>query len=172
MVSTRSLDDSVTVPNLVGKTNAAAIQELTSLKLTYTINESYSSKYPAGQVISQSPSQGEKVEPNSNVMLIVSKGPIPTDPDIPETSVPETSVPETSVPDTSQPQTSLPVDEPQTSVPETSVPQTSEPGPVQPPQTAEPQPGTDVPDEPPVQTAEPDAQSDDPQTALSEPDGG
>lgn len=167
VVSTRSLDDSVIVPNLVGKTNAAAIQELTARKLTYTINESYSSKYPAGQVISQSPSHGEKVEPNSNVMLIVSKGPIPTDPDIPETSVPETSEP-----DTSQPQTSLPVDEPQTPVPETSVPQTSEPGPIEPPQTAEPQPGTDVPDEPPVQTAEPDAQSDTPQTALPESDGG
>jgi beta-lactam-binding protein with PASTA domain len=65
----------VAVPNVVGKTEAAAGSALTSAGLTVgSVTQQYSSTVPAGQVISQSPAAGAQVAPGSAVDLVVSKG--------------------------------------------------------------------------------------------------
>ena len=66
----------VTVPNVVGKTQAAASSALTSVLLTTgTITQAYSSTVASGNVISQSPASGTSVASGSAVNLTVSKGP-------------------------------------------------------------------------------------------------
>jgi hypothetical protein len=66
----------ITVPNVVGKTQAAASSALTSAGLTVgTITQAYSSTVASGNVISQSPVSGTSVASGTAVNLTVSKGP-------------------------------------------------------------------------------------------------
>jgi len=66
----------VTVPNVVGKTQANASSALTSAGLTVgTITQAYSSTVASGNVISQSPASGTSVASGTAVNLTVSKGP-------------------------------------------------------------------------------------------------
>jgi hypothetical protein len=65
----------VTLPNVVGKTQAAASSALTSAGLTVgTITKAYSSTVASGNVISQSPASGTSVASGSAVNLTASKG--------------------------------------------------------------------------------------------------
>jgi hypothetical protein len=64
----------ITVPNVVGKTQAAGSSALTSAGLTVgTITQAYSSTVASGNVISQSPVSGTSVASGSAVSLKVSK---------------------------------------------------------------------------------------------------
>ncbi len=73
----------VSVPPVVGQTRNAAEQQLSAVGLESNSSEE-SSDRPAGEVISQSPDAGTKVEPGSTVDLVVSSGPEPvTEVDVP-----------------------------------------------------------------------------------------
>ena len=66
----------VTVPNVVGQTQAAAQTALTGVGLTVgTVTTASSATVPAGRVISQNPAAGTGVAAGSAVALVVSSGP-------------------------------------------------------------------------------------------------
>jgi beta-lactam-binding protein with PASTA domain len=65
----------VTVPNVVGQTQAKAEKALSDLGLKHTEASENSTKVEAGLVISQSPSSGTKVNAGTAVALKVSLGP-------------------------------------------------------------------------------------------------
>ena len=73
-VSTGPEKKMVSVPQLVGKEASEAEAALTGAGLVGSASEQYSDK-PAGQVISQSPLNGEQVEEGSTVSYVVSLGP-------------------------------------------------------------------------------------------------
>ena len=65
----------VTVPNVVGMTQAAASTAITGASLTVgTVTTQSSTTVPAGQVISQNPAAGASVASGSAVNLVVSSG--------------------------------------------------------------------------------------------------
>jgi len=66
----------VAVPPVVGQTQSAAEQQLSARGLESSVTEENSDR-PAGEVISQSPDAGTRVDPGSTVNLVVSKGPEP-----------------------------------------------------------------------------------------------
>lgn len=66
----------VAVPPVVGQTRNAAEQQLSALGLESSFTEETSDR-PEGEVISQSPDAGTKVDAGSTVELVVSKGPEP-----------------------------------------------------------------------------------------------
>lgn len=73
----------VSVPPVVGETRNAAEQQLSAVGLVSSASEESSGR-PAGEVLSQSPNAGTKVDPGSTVSLVVSSGPEPvTDVDVP-----------------------------------------------------------------------------------------
>ena len=74
----------VAVPPLVGLTLGAAAQRIAAKGLEYNSTEQESDR-PAGEVISQSPDAGTRVDPGSTVEMVVSSGQ-------PDTSVPVPSV--------------------------------------------------------------------------------
>ena len=74
VVSTGPETKMVAVPKLVGRQAADAEAALTSAGLVGSVTEQYSDE-PAGQVISQSPLEGEQVEEGSTVSYVVSLGP-------------------------------------------------------------------------------------------------
>lgn len=63
----------VAVPPVVGQTQSAAEQQLSTRGLESSASEEPSDR-PAGEVISQSPDAGTRVDPGSTVELVVSKG--------------------------------------------------------------------------------------------------
>src|SRR4051794_22921017 len=63
----------VSVPVAVGVQRAAAVERIRSRGLTPSVSEQENDA-PAGQVISQSPSAGTKVEPGSTITIVVSTG--------------------------------------------------------------------------------------------------
>ena len=68
----------VTVPNVVGATQAAAASALTAAGLSVgTVNTQNSSTIAAGDVISESPAAGASVNSGSSVNLVISLGPAP-----------------------------------------------------------------------------------------------
>ena len=68
----------VSVPNVVGLTQAAATTAITGAGLVLgNVTTQYSASVPAGSVISQSPLAGASVAPGSAVDLVVSSGPAP-----------------------------------------------------------------------------------------------
>lgn len=66
----------VAVPPVVGQTRGAAEQQLSARGLEFSVSEETSDR-PAGEVISQSPDAGTRVDPGSTVELVVSSGPEP-----------------------------------------------------------------------------------------------
>jgi len=65
----------VTVPNVVGLTQAAAQTAITGAGLTVgTVTTASSATVPAGSVISQNPAAGASAAPGSAVALVVSSG--------------------------------------------------------------------------------------------------
>ena len=74
---TLTVTQRVTVPNVVGQTQATAQTTITGAGLTVgTITSRYSPTVPAGTVISQSPLAGVSVAQNSAVSLVLSLGPL------------------------------------------------------------------------------------------------
>ena len=68
----------MTVPNVVGKTQAAAGTAIAGAMLVVgTVTQEYSDSVPAGSVILQTPPAGVNVAMNSAVNLVVSRGPQP-----------------------------------------------------------------------------------------------
>jgi serine/threonine-protein kinase len=63
----------VKVPVVVGTQRSVAVQQISSRGLEAVVSEEESNS-PAGQVISQSPAAGTKLEPGSAVSIVVSKG--------------------------------------------------------------------------------------------------
>jgi len=73
----------VSVPPVVGQQLNAAEQQLSAVGLASSTSEESSGR-PAGEVISQSPDAGTRVDPGSTVALVVSSGPEPvTEVDVP-----------------------------------------------------------------------------------------
>lgn len=82
-----SAEGEVTVPDLRGMTRDEAQEELNDLGLGGTYGgERESSEYPAGQIIDQTPSAGSKVDKNSTVTYIVSKGSVEDTVTVPDVS--------------------------------------------------------------------------------------
>lgn len=67
----------VTVPDVVGETQAQATTDITALGLTASVTSAYSSTVAAGLVVSQVPTGGSQVAPGSDVAIVVSLGPQP-----------------------------------------------------------------------------------------------
>ncbi len=67
-------EDSVQIPNVVGKAEADAISILTGEELKYTKDYAYSDTVPQGQVISQNPQGGETCKKGDTVALVISQG--------------------------------------------------------------------------------------------------
>ncbi len=88
-VSKGSQSDSVTVPDLVGKTKEAAETALGSagLRLNGDIQEEYSDDIEKGKIVRQSPAAGREVEKGSSVRIYISKGPDPAKEEQTEASV-------------------------------------------------------------------------------------
>jgi beta-lactam-binding protein with PASTA domain/predicted Ser/Thr protein kinase len=72
----------VAVPPVVGQTRSAAEQQLSARGLEASFTEETSDR-PAGEVISQSPDAGTRVDSGSTVELVVSTGPPPDTVDVP-----------------------------------------------------------------------------------------
>jgi len=68
----------VTVPNVVGQTQAAATTALTSAGFTVSVSFAISTTVPGGSVISQTPAGGSSAAGGSNVAIVVSQGTAPT----------------------------------------------------------------------------------------------
>src|SRR6266851_3945325 len=76
--STLTLTPAITVPSVVGATQAAATTTLTAAGLTLgTVTTASSSTVASGSVISQNPISGTQVTSGSAVNLVVSSGPAP-----------------------------------------------------------------------------------------------
>ncbi|AQQ70185.1 PASTA domain protein [Limihaloglobus sulfuriphilus] len=67
----------VTVPDVVGMTEAAAVSAIESAGLTAFISYNFDETVPAGEVISQNPDALTEIEEGSQVTIVVSKGPAP-----------------------------------------------------------------------------------------------
>jgi beta-lactam-binding protein with PASTA domain len=75
VVFSSGLPSRVTIPNLVGETQAAAISALNAANLTFAMTTQTSATVAAGNVISQNPSPGSTLlGPNQNVSFVVSAG--------------------------------------------------------------------------------------------------
>lgn len=64
----------VTVPDVVGETQAAGTSTIEAEGLVVAVETAYSSTVPAGTIISQSPVGGSSVAPGSTVTITVSLG--------------------------------------------------------------------------------------------------
>ena len=67
-------DEQVTVPNFVGMDSATANQQATALGLTLTPTGQVASDHPEGQVLSQDPPAGTKVDTGTAVKVTVATG--------------------------------------------------------------------------------------------------
>jgi eukaryotic-like serine/threonine-protein kinase len=68
----------VTVPNLIGKTSAEATAALKAIGLKPVAQPKYDAEQTPGTVIAQLPAAGSQVPPNSQVALQIAEGPKPT----------------------------------------------------------------------------------------------
>ena len=75
-----------TVPSVIGKSQADAVDTLRAAGFSVFVKEGYSSEQPPGAVFDQTPTAGVKAETGTMVTIMVSKGPSP-----PPTSPPSAS---------------------------------------------------------------------------------
>jgi beta-lactam-binding protein with PASTA domain len=78
VVSTGPKQVNVKVPDVVGQTSSAAIQQLATVNLTATPVDTYSPTVPTGKVVAQAPAAGTSVASGTPVALLVSLGPDPS----------------------------------------------------------------------------------------------
>ncbi|MFY9284801.1 MAG: Stk1 family PASTA domain-containing Ser/Thr kinase [Miniphocaeibacter sp.] len=84
-VKISSGEEEVTVTNLKDLTREAAITEINRLGLKRgAVQDQYSDTVPNGIVISQDPEEGAVVAPGSTITIVVSKGPKPDNPKMPD----------------------------------------------------------------------------------------
>ena len=77
-VSTKTSAELVSIPSVVGKSKAEAVNLITEAGFEYSIEESYSGSVSAGIVISQKPSGTDSVaRKGSTIEIVVSLGPAP-----------------------------------------------------------------------------------------------
>lgn len=76
----------VSVPDVSGQTQAQAEQTLEDASLKSTAVDAYSDTVPSGSVVSQAPTSGSSVAPDTEVLIFVSQGPAP--PDVVNVAVP------------------------------------------------------------------------------------
>lgn len=75
VMTTEAEKDNLTqVPNVLGDTYEAAKEKLKNAKLGINSREEYSDSYPEGQIFRQSVEAGQKVEPNTTIIVYISKG--------------------------------------------------------------------------------------------------
>jgi hypothetical protein len=77
----------VTVPDVVGQSQASGIAELEGDGFVVAVETAFSSTVPAGDIISQSPSAGSEVPAGSTVTITVSLGEAPAEDDQPSGGV-------------------------------------------------------------------------------------
>ena len=69
-------EDTVIVPDLVGKDVVTALEQLTDLQLNTKVNGSeYSRQYPKNHVTYQEPDPGSEIKKDRDIRIIISKGP-------------------------------------------------------------------------------------------------
>lgn len=69
-------EDTVIVPDLVGKDVVSALERLTDLQLNTKINGSeYSQQFPKNHVTYQEPDPGSEIKKDRDIRIIISKGP-------------------------------------------------------------------------------------------------
>jgi serine/threonine-protein kinase len=69
-------EDTVIVPNLVGKDVVSALELLTDLQLNTKVSGSeYSQQFPKNHVVFQEPDAGSEIKKDRDVRIIISKGP-------------------------------------------------------------------------------------------------
>lgn len=86
--------NTVSVPGIVGLTNDAAQNRITSNGFSVgTVTQQSSDQYAAGVVISQSPAEGTQTDRGSAINYVVSTGPAPTPTPSPSPTVPATLTP-------------------------------------------------------------------------------
>ena len=86
--------NTVSVPGIVGLTNDAAQNRITSNGFSVgTVTQQSSDQYAAGVVISQSPAEGTQTDRGSAINYVVSTGPAPTPTPSPSPTVPATPTP-------------------------------------------------------------------------------
>ena len=72
--------EQVSVPNLLGLTQEAAVQSIKDSGFEVgNVNESYNDQYPEGQVCEQTPDSGKTADEGSKIDIVVSKGAKPID---------------------------------------------------------------------------------------------
>lgn len=76
--------DKVDIPSVSGLTEKEATGKLQSAGFKVVVEKAYSDTVPSGQVISQSPSSGEKAMPETEVTIVVSQGKEITTVDVPD----------------------------------------------------------------------------------------
>lgn len=72
--ATTAEDGKIEVPYIIGKTFDEAKEELNDLKLGIKPTYEYSSLYPEGQIFKQDIEKGERVEANTTINVVISKG--------------------------------------------------------------------------------------------------
>ena len=88
----------VAVPNVVGMTQTAAQSAITGAALTVgVVTEAYSATVTAGAVISQAPAPGASVVPGSALSFVLSKGPEPVSPTVPDLAGKDKSAAEAAI---------------------------------------------------------------------------
>ncbi|HZD18963.1 MAG TPA: Stk1 family PASTA domain-containing Ser/Thr kinase, partial [Actinomycetota bacterium] len=65
----------VPVPKVVGLTEEQAVSTLTTRGFLVDVGEKFSDEVPRGEVVSQDPPKGTRLQPGETVTLVVSKGP-------------------------------------------------------------------------------------------------
>lgn len=69
-------EDTVIVPDLVGKDVVTALEQLTDLQLNTKVNGSeYSRQFPKNHIIFQEPAPGSEIKKDRDIRIIISKGP-------------------------------------------------------------------------------------------------
>ena len=69
-------EDTVIVPDLVGKDVVTALEQLTDLQLNTKVNGSeYSRQFPKNHIIFQEPEPGSEIKKDRDIRIIISKGP-------------------------------------------------------------------------------------------------
>jgi eukaryotic-like serine/threonine-protein kinase len=69
-------EDTVIVPDLVGKDVATALERLTDLQLNTKVNGSeYSRQFPKNHITYQEPGPGSEIKKDRDIRIIISKGP-------------------------------------------------------------------------------------------------
>jgi beta-lactam-binding protein with PASTA domain len=69
-------EDTVIVPDLVGKDVVTALEQLTDLQLNTKVNGSeYSRQVPKNHIIFQEPAPGSEIKKDRDIRIIISKGP-------------------------------------------------------------------------------------------------